>query len=586
MINQGFQRVAAPGGVIEGANGFQRVWWTFKGFFMILGGVNLPYGPGDWYWFTSRIFPPGYSDFYEFPVFTFIYSDLHAHMIALMLTVLVISWALSVLLSKARWDNPVNAVIGFFLGGLIIGSLKPTNTWDFYTYFALGAVVLGYTVWRYSEPDRLRLRLPGWGKRLLLAVGALAALGGLSILLYQPFSHWFGQAYTSVQAWTGERTPISTYLTQWGVFLFFIVSWMAWETRQWLAETPVSALRKLRPYRDLIIAALVIVLLVLVVQQVWVMSSTQNVPWKGITVLWLALPLAVWAAVLIFRPDISDPKRLVLFMTGTGLLLTMVVELIVVTGDIGRFNTVFKFGVQSWVILGTSAAAGFGFLLAEFRKWLSGWRALWQVTAFILVAGAALVLVVAGADKMRDRMTPGTPHTLDSMTYMAYARYSEYGVDMDLSQDYRAIRWMQDNVQGSPVIVEAAPAGVQYAWLGRFSIYTGLTDVVGWEWHEMQQRVLDSSTVVARGKEVDAFYATTDGAAARLFIGKYNVRYIIVGQLERAKYAPGAPGGPVQEGAPDGLLKFEENNNILWNEVYRDGQTVIYKVPAGSQANP
>jgi YYY domain-containing protein len=586
MINQGFQRVAAPGGVIEEANGFQRIWWTLKGFFMILGGVNLPYGPGDWYWFTSRIFPPGYSDFYEFPVFTFIYSDLHAHMIALMLTVLVISWALSVLLSKARWDNPVNAVIGFFLGGLIIGSLKPTNTWDFYTYFALGAVVLGYTVWRYSEPDRLRLRLPGWGKRLLLAVGALAALGGLSILLYQPFSHWFGQAYTSVQAWTGERTPISTYLTQWGVFLFFIVSWMAWETRQWLAETPVSALRKLRPYRDLIIAALVIVLLVLVVQQVWVMSSTQNVPWKGITVLWLALPLAVWAAVLIFRPDISDPKRLVLFMTGTGLLLTMVVELIVVTGDIGRFNTVFKFGVQSWVILGISAAAAFGFLLAEFRKWLSGWRALWQVTAFILVAGAALVLVVAGADKMRDRMTPGTPHTLDSMTYMAYARYSEYGVDMDLSQDYRAIRWMQDNVQGSPVIVEAAPAGVQYAWLGRFSIYTGLTDVVGWEWHEMQQRVLDSSTVVARGKEVDAFYATTDGAAARLFIGKYNVRYIIVGQLERAKYAPGAPGGPVQEGAPDGLLKFEENNNILWNEVYRDGQTVIYKVPAGSQANP
>jgi uncharacterized membrane protein len=300
----------------------------------------------------------------------------------------------------------------------------------------------------------------------------------------------------------------------------------------------------------------------------------------------LALPLAVWAAILLFRPGISDLKRLVLFMTGTGLLLTMMVEVIVVTGDIGRFNTVFKFGVQTWVILGICAAASFGWLLTEFRKCLPGWRVFWQGAAAILVAGAALVLVVGGADKIRDRMTASTPHTLDSMTYMAYAKYAEYGTDMDLSEDYRAIQWMLANVQGSPVIVEAAPAGVQYAWLGRFSIYTGLPDVVGWEWHEEQQRVLDQATVQARGREVDAFYITTDLVAARTFLSKYNVRYIIVGQLERAKYAPGASGGPVSQGSPDGLLKFEANNNVLWQAVYRDGQTVIFKVLDSSQVTP
>ena len=583
MLNQGFQRVAAPGGVTEGASLIQGIWWSLKGFFMVLAGLHLPYGPGDWYWFSSRIFPPGYDVFYEFPAFTFIYSDLHAHMIALMLTVLAISWALSVLLAKARWDNPTNTVMGFFMGGLIIGSLKPTNTWDFYTYIVFGAVVLAYTVWRYGDPEKLRLPLPGWGKRLLLAGGALAVLMVLSELLYQPFSHWFEQAYTSIQTWKGPRTPLSTYLTQWGVFLFFIVSWMTWETRQWLAETPASALRKLRPYRDLIIAALVIVLLVLVVQQAWVMSYSQNVPWKGFTILWLALPLAVWAAVLLFRPGISDLKRLVLFMTGTGLLLTMVVELMVITGDIGRMNTIYKFGVQTWVLLSISAAAGFGWLLTEFRHWLPGWRTFWSVTATLLVTGAALFLLIGGAGKIRDRMTLTAPHTLDSMTYMDYTHYADYGVDMDLSEDYRAILWMQDNVQGSPVIAEAASAGVQYQWHQRFSIYTGLPDVVGWEWHQVQQRVLDSATVIARGKEVDAFYATTDLAAARDFLRKYNVRYIIVGQLERAKYAPGAPNGPVLEGAPDGLLKFEANNNVFWHEIYRDGQTVIYEVPEGGE---
>jgi YYY domain-containing protein len=586
LLNQGFQRVAAPGGVTAGANLIQHIWWSLKGFFMVLAGLHLPYGPGDWYWFSSRIFPPVYNEFYEFPVFTFIWSDLHAHMIALMLTVLVISWALSVLLAKGRWDTPTNAVIGFFMGGLIIGSLKPTNTWDFYTYLVFGAVVLFYTVWRYSNPEKLHLPLPEWGKRLLFAGGALAALTALSVLLYRPFSHWFGQAYTSVQAWKGPRTPLTTYLTQWGVFLFFIVSWMTWETRQWLAETPVSALKKLSPYRDLILGTAFVFVMVLVGQQFWVMLPSQTPPWKGITILWLALPLAVWAAVLLLRPGITDLKRLVLFMTGTGLLLTMMVELIVVTGDIGRFNTVFKFGLQTWILLGISAAAGLGWMLAEFRKWLPGWRTFWSAIAFLLVGGAALFLLIGGADKIRDRMTLTAPHTLDSMTYMNYTTYADYGADMDLSEDYRAIRWMQANVQGSPVIVEAASAGVQYQWHQRFSIYTGLPNVVGWEWHQVQQRVLDSITVITRGKEVDAFYTTTDPALERDFLDKYNVRYIIVGQLERAKYAPGAPGGPNPAGTPDGLIKFDQQNGALWNEVYRDGKTVIYEVPARGELNP
>ena len=579
MFNQGFQRLAAPGGVTDGSNLIQQTWWSIKGLFMVLAGAHLPYGTGDWYWFVSRIFPPGISDFYEFPVFTFLYSDLHAHMIALMLTVLVISWALSVLLAKARWKSPTDAILGFFLGGLIIGSLKPTNTWDFYTYFTFGSIVLAYTVWRYGNTDRLRIQVPGWVKRLFLTAGALAVLTTLSLLLYQPFSQWFGQAYNSIGLWTGPRTPLSVYLTQWGVFLFFIVTWMVWETRQWLAETPASALRRLRPYRDLIIGSVIIVILALIAQQAWVMSSTQNVPWKGITILWLALPLALWAAVLLFRPGMPDLKRLVLFMIGTGLLLTMAVELIVVSGDIGRFNTVFKFGIQSWILLGLSAAAAFSWLLTEFRKWLPGWRMGWQIVATLMVAGSALVLLIAGADKINDRMNTSAPHTLDSMTYMDYTQYSDYGVTMDLSEDYRAIVWMQDNVQGAPVIVEAASSGVQYQWHSRFSIYTGLPDVVGWEWHEEQQRVLFTSDVQNRGRvEVDGFYTTTDPQAALAFLHKYNVRYIIVGQLERAKYAPGASLGPVPAGGPDGLLKFDTYNGTYWHEVYRDGKTVIYEV--------
>jgi YYY domain-containing protein len=582
MLYQGFQQVAAPGGLIDKANIFQRIFWTIEGFFIVLvAKMHLPYGFGDWYWNPSRVLPAeSGSPITEFPLFTFVFSDLHAHMIALMITVLAIAWALSVLLARARWKNHLDTAIGLLLGGLVIGALKPTNTWDFYTYLILSAVVLAYAVWRYADISHLSITTPDWGKRFLLTAGALVVLIGASLLIYQPFTHWFllDPTYTKLSLWTGGRSDITSYLTHWGVFLFFIVSWMTWETRQWLAGTPVSALRKLRPYRDFIIAVLVIIFLVLIAQQGWVMSSSQNTPWKGITILWLALPLAAWAAVLMFRPGQPDAKRLVLFMVGTGLLLTMVVEIIIMGGDIGRMNTVFKIYFQAWTLLGISAATAFGFLLNEFRKWSHGWWVAWQIAATALTAGAALFLVMGGMGKIEDRMAPAAPHTLDSMTYMDYATYNERGTDLDLSADYRAILWMQDNVKGSPVIAEAPSAGIQYEWLNRFSIYTGLPDVVGWEWHQEQQRLMFTNTVRERGVEEDAFYVTTDLQATLDFIHKYNVRYIIVGQLERAKYMPGGFSVPAPAGGVDGLAKFELYNGKYWHSVYRDGSTVIYEV--------
>ena len=67
-------------------------------------------------------------------------------------------------------------------------------------------------------------------------------------IMYQPYRDWYSQAYSALDPWKGPFTPIWSYLTHWLVFLFIVVSWMAWETREWMASTPVSALRKLKPY--------------------------------------------------------------------------------------------------------------------------------------------------------------------------------------------------------------------------------------------------------------------------------------------------------------------------------------------------
>ncbi len=250
-----------------------------------------------------------------------------------------------------------------------------------------------------------------------------------------------------------------------------------------------------------------------------------------------------------------------------------------VRGDIGRMNTVFKFYLHSWVMFALSAAAALGWLLEPVRRWLPGWRISWRVAFGFLVISAALFTLYGSMAKIKDRWVPNAPHTLDGMAYMPFASYYESyptvrettplgqtGITMDLSQDYRAIRWMQENIQGSPVIVEANSRNL-YHWYTRFSINTGLPGVVGWEWHEQQQRAVNPPDwVTKRIIDIDLFYTTVDTDITKQFLNLYAVKYIVLGQLEQVTYP-----GP-------GLDKFQAFNGVLWNEVYRDANTVIYEV--------
>jgi uncharacterized membrane protein len=399
--------------------------------------------------------------------------------------------------------------------------------------------------------------LPDGIGRVLVAGGAVVLLYGLGSVLYSPFTHWYSLSYGAVNPWNGSHTPISSYLTQWGLFLFIIVAWMAWETREWMASTPVSHLNRLRNYSLVIEIGLAVIIAMLAYFAV-----------DGVQVGWLALPLAVWAGILILRADMPDVKRVVLLMVGTGLILTVAVEVVVLVGDIGRMNTVFKLYLQTWMLFAVSAAAAFGWLFDVFPFWRLRWRTVYQTGLYLLFAGVFLFTLTASTDKMSDRLNPAAPHTLDSMTYMKTSQHWD-GQMMELSQDYNAIRWLQQNVQGSPVIVEANCS--EYRWCSRMTVYTGLPGVVGWNWHQRQQRGFASLDVQHRVDDIMAFYNSTDIQFTLDFLKRYQVKYIIVGQLERNIY-------PVLEGLPDGFIKFVQFDGKFWKTVYHEKDTTIYEV--------
>jgi uncharacterized membrane protein len=99
-----------------------------------------------------------------------------------------------------------------------------------------------------------------------------------------------------------------------------------------------------------------------------------------------------------------DVKRFVLFLVGTALIITIVVEVVVVRGDIGRMNTVFKFSLQAWALLSVSAAAAFAWLIPELSQWRPGWRNFFEAGVVLLLAGAGLYTLTGSMEKIRDRM--------------------------------------------------------------------------------------------------------------------------------------------------------------------------------------
>jgi len=291
----------------------------------------------------------------------------------------------------------------------------------------------------------------------------------------------------------------------------------------------------------------------------------------GVQLSWL-LPMMVWAALLIVRPEQSEAKRITLFLIGTGLFLTLMVEVIVLSGDISRMNTVFKFYMQVWSLFALSAAMSLAWVVGDLKEWSDAWKKSWQLLGVAIVTSAALFLLLGVSAKIQDRMTADSPRGLDGMAYMQYAVYYDKDQELLLKQDYEAIRWLQQNVPGSPVIVEAHTG--EYRWGSRITINTGLPAVLGWNWHQRQQReFVPGNDIWGRVGDIQQFYESEDLNVAKDFLAKYQVEYIVLGQLEQAYYPQ------------SGLDKFAENEGRLWREVFRFENTIIYQVIDAALAN-
>jgi YYY domain-containing protein len=472
---------------------------------------------------------------------------------------------------------------------LAIGAMRCTNSWDVppHLLVALGALSIA----EFSRHGRLNWRVAGsvaWQLALLFILGWS--------VLYRPFWASYGTYYNSIALWKGARTPLWAYLVVHGLFLFAIASYLVRRAvgrgdgqrpdpilrRLWLTIRYRASLARLRgaaqiagvrnlpvsrlAWAGVAVFVLLVILFLIPGRADPDLASETGFGYKSWAVFALGLLLAVLGLLLLFRARVSPTERLWAWLVLLGLAMTLGVEVIVLQGDIGRMNTVFKFYMQVWLMWGVAAAAALAWLIPRFSRHSVG-RRTWLGVLATLIFLAALYPPLATRAKISDRFDRGLGPSLDGWAYMTTSTYSDpAGQTYELKWDLEAIQWLLDNVLGTPTILEGQVP--EYRWGARYSINTGLPTVLGWNWHQRQQRAAaDEQDVWKRAEDVADIYNTTNPEAARILLDKYSVRYVIVGPLERVYYTV------------EGLAKFDrmEADGTL-QVVYRNEGVTIYTV--------
>jgi YYY domain-containing protein len=464
--------------------------------------------PGDYDWFAPSRVVEGTIN--EFPWFSFLLGDLHAHVLALPFTVVALAFALQVAIAGPRGDAVLRGVAEALATGLAIGALYAVNSWSY--PIAAGLLVGAVVIWLCD---------PRSAGRRGYAISWLVLVLLASVVLMLPFWLNFNPAASGI-ALVDERRPFGSFMGDlgllYGIFAGLLVA--AFVSRVTNARTVVWGAVALIFAGSLLAAA----------------------DLAGVAVLAALLGVAIGAAL---STTLSAAERFLWLLVSGGLACVIAPELLYVRdafdgSDLFRMNTVFKLGYHAWLLLALAAACALPWAAAHLP------RRAWPVWA----AGAAMLLLLglvypyAGTYARKGGFSRSP--TLDGLGWL---RPSAPG-------DPAAIDWLRANTDGSAVVLEAVGEDYSAFGHGRISTFTGRSTVLGWAGHELQWDHEPGS----REEDVRTLYTTDDLAQARQLIARYGVDYVVFGPIERTTYGDAG----LEKWDQLGEKVFEREGTTIW----------------------
>ena len=471
----------------------------------------------DYFWATSRVIKDTIN---EYPLWSLLFADLHAHVLAIPVFLLFASAALHLVRLHADpvapWGRRLAAAT---LLGFVACAQALTNAWD--VPLLTGLLVL-ITVITALMADRFTLASLG------RAASVLIVSAGSAYLLTRPLWVRAGGIPGIGRNLEASARGIDQ-LTAFGLFFFLAIAWWLASVSGKLAQRGVG-----RPVRWALVLSLFAGLCVLAVRQSDVFLAVG-----------VLLFLFAFVALAETRED-----RLAIGFIATAFFLILFCQRLYLYD---RMNTFFKLYLEAWLLFATATAA-LVFRDRERRGTVGTWALAARAGLLALVAAALFTSVTAARGAVSRHFAPYSGPSLDGLRYLETLHPGEY----------RAVLWMRRNIEGTPVMLEAQ--GPSYQDFGRISMLTGLPTVLGWDYH-VKQRGNPETQIEARRAAVQSIYSTPNAAGAAVLLRRFGVAYVYVGWLERKTY-PEA-----------GLAKFSKDP--LLQLVYENPETQIYRVAGG-----
>lgn len=548
-------------------------WAQSRG--LISGSIDSPY------WFADATRFIGYNPdtadktIHEFPFYSFLVADLHAHLINLAFVLILITLfvalirrkplveaaAASQLISlrsaksddrswyreeysglRLRFKRTITDSL-LFLIGILLAVFMMGNYWDFAIYTGALMIVL---FWMNRQGHNARLRAASFF--------VFAVQGVLLLIPYvwipRPLIAWIGFALVLLfnhylTLLQGDALTLTGAQISWLLFLshtFALPFNQAFEPiaktiARTTASTPLWQLLVL--WGAHLLAGIILLVVVIVLNRKKrarrFPPPDESISAEGSSGRFLktvniadilVLSLFFWAVFLIILPE-----------------CVYVVD--IYSGDFKRANTMFKFTYQAFVLLSLVWAYALARIMAASVS-VSG-----RLRRLILkIASVLLVLLLI--------IPFSYPFSAAKQWYGSFSRTYYQGLcgldafakkdsslipgqsSYELTPDVEAIRWLNQNVTDHPVVLEAS--GKSYTDCCRISAFTGLPTVIGWETHEWLWRTSKENPnaygtwVLPRQQDVEAIYTTSDDEQRRQLINQYNIDYIVVGAIERARF--------------------------------------------------
>ena len=443
---------------------------------------------------------------HEFPSYSFVLGDLHAHVINIIFVLTVLSllyaWMLyretisKKNLIKNNNDNESStkqsikssqnkkSISSWFkdifaphivLCMFFIGLFHTTNYWDFPIYFVVcGAIIL------FTNLKTFRYKKEAW---ILTAIQAITFVI-VWTLVALPFTLNFDSMATNIHK-TDSHSMFYQLLILWGLPTTLVIVFLIKMIRSYAIgyiNTTSESLKEISP---------------------------KNKPKKNIQQ---------------FFPRLFDgmlPEELYIVTIGLCAIgLVLMPELIYVKdiygGEYERANTMFKLTYQAYIMFAIAMALIIIYLL--FFK-LDKKLRITGFIAFILFA----FTVGYFFDACHSWFT-GKHETLDASAFL----------QTESPDDYKGIRWINDNIPDDSIVLEMC--GKSYSFFNRVSVFTGNPTLLGWQTHEWLWRSSGNTDcpeeVTERHEAIITIYTSDDINEVKNLIDEYNIDYIYVGEAE------------------------------------------------------